>query len=95
MISEFHSHGSDTFFLLEAAIARSNTVALDFGWALFGRAGGILFSLIVVIACLGTITGAHILRRISICHPLLPRPYSTSFLTASPLWKTPFILTHG
>lgn len=41
-----------------AAIARSNTVALDFGWALFGRAGGILFALVVAISCLGVLTGS-------------------------------------
>ncbi|KAH9973240.1 amino acid permease-domain-containing protein [Lactifluus volemus] len=39
-------------------IARSNTVALDFGWALFGRAGGILFALVVALSCLGVLTGS-------------------------------------
>lgn len=41
-----------------AAIARSNTVALDFGWAVFGRAGGVLFALVVAISCLGVLTGS-------------------------------------
>ncbi|KAH9041337.1 APC amino acid permease [Lactarius pseudohatsudake] len=41
-----------------AAIAQSNTVALDFGWALFGRAGGVLFALVVAISCLGVLTGS-------------------------------------
>jgi len=39
-------------------IARSNTVALDFGWALFGRVGGVLFAFVVAIACLGVLTGS-------------------------------------
>ncbi|KAI0297574.1 APC amino acid permease [Multifurca ochricompacta] len=41
-----------------AAIARSNTVALDFGWALFGRAGGMFFALVVALSCLGVLTGS-------------------------------------
>ena len=56
MISE-RSRGLD--ILLQVVIARSNTVALDFGWALFGRAGGVLFALVVAISCLGVITGVQ------------------------------------
>jgi hypothetical protein len=42
----------------QAAIAESNTIALDFGWALFGRPGGIVFALVVALSCLGVLTGA-------------------------------------
>ncbi|KAI0275346.1 amino acid/polyamine transporter I [Gloeopeniophorella convolvens] len=41
-----------------AALAHSNTVALDFGWALFGRAGGVFFALVVALSCLGAMTGS-------------------------------------
>lgn len=42
----------------QAAIARTNTIALDFGWAVFGRAGGVLYALVVAVSCLGVLTGA-------------------------------------
>jgi amino acid transporter len=42
----------------QAAIAKSNTVALDFGWALFGRAGSVVFAVVVALSCLGALTGA-------------------------------------
>jgi len=47
----------------QAAIAKSNTVALDFGWALFGRAGGVVFAIVVALSCLGALTGAPASRR--------------------------------
>ncbi|KAH9980791.1 amino acid permease-domain-containing protein [Russula compacta] len=42
----------------KAEIARTNTIALDFGWALFGRAGGVLYALVVALSCLGVLTGS-------------------------------------
>lgn len=37
----------------------SNTVALDFGRALFGPAGGLLFAFMVAFSCLGALNGEH------------------------------------
>jgi hypothetical protein len=51
-------HGFDALLLSQAVIAQSNTIALDFGWALFGRAGGVVFALVVALSCLGALTGA-------------------------------------
>jgi len=39
-------------------VGRSNTVALDFGRALFGPAGGIVFALMVAISCFGALNGS-------------------------------------
>ena len=37
---------------------RSNTVALDFGRAIFGAIGGIIFSAMVAISCFGALNGS-------------------------------------
>ncbi|KAH9924030.1 L-methionine transporter [Fomitopsis serialis] len=42
----------------KATLARSNTVALDFGRALFGPVGGIVFALMVAISCFGALNGS-------------------------------------
>lgn len=42
----------------QATLARSNTVALDFGRALFGPVGGVAFALMVAISCFGALNGA-------------------------------------
>jgi len=39
-------------------VARSNTVALDFGRALFGSTGAILFTVMVAISCFGALNGS-------------------------------------
>ncbi|KAF9644196.1 L-methionine transporter [Thelephora ganbajun] len=39
-------------------VARSNTVALDFGRALFGPFGGAFFAVVVAISCLGAMNGS-------------------------------------
>ncbi|EPT06173.1 hypothetical protein FOMPIDRAFT_124911 [Fomitopsis schrenkii] len=39
-------------------VARSNTVALDFGRALFGPMGGVPFALMVAISCFGALNGS-------------------------------------
>ncbi|PCH38054.1 L-methionine transporter [Wolfiporia cocos MD-104 SS10] len=39
-------------------VGRSNTIALDFGRALFGPAGGIVFALMVAISCFGALNGS-------------------------------------
>ncbi|KAI0726492.1 L-methionine transporter [Fomitopsis betulina] len=47
------------FVVLEkATLARSNTVALDFGRALFGPVGGVAFALMVAISCFGALNGS-------------------------------------
>ncbi|KIJ44053.1 hypothetical protein M422DRAFT_67697 [Sphaerobolus stellatus SS14] len=47
------------FVLLDpATVERSNTVALDFGHALFGKAGGIVFACMVAFSCIGALNGS-------------------------------------
>lgn len=41
----------------ESTVERSNTVALDFGHALFGKAGGIIFACMVAFSCVGALNG--------------------------------------
>ena len=42
---------------IQDTVARSNTVALDFGRALFGPFGGVLFAVMVAISCFGAMNG--------------------------------------
>ncbi|KAI0957300.1 hypothetical protein AcW1_005735 [Taiwanofungus camphoratus] len=42
----------------KATVGLSNTVALDFGRALFGPAGGIVFALMVAVSCFGALNGS-------------------------------------
>ena len=42
---------------LQTIVARSNTVAMDFGRALFGPVGGFLFAFMVAISCFGALNG--------------------------------------
>jgi len=39
-------------------VERSNTVALDFGRAIFGAIGGIIFSVMVAVSCFGALNGS-------------------------------------
>ncbi|KAI0045257.1 hypothetical protein FA95DRAFT_1607876 [Auriscalpium vulgare] len=46
------------FAVLEKdVVGRSNTIALDFGWTLFGPVGGALFALTVALSCFGALNG--------------------------------------
>lgn len=42
---------------MQTTVGLSNTVALDFGRALFGPVGGIIFALMVAISCFGALNG--------------------------------------
>ena len=42
---------------LQATVGMSNTVALDFGRAVFGRIGGIVFAVVVALSCFGALNG--------------------------------------
>lgn len=42
-------------------VGLSNTVALDFGRALFGPVGGMVFALMVAISCFGALNGEVLL----------------------------------
>jgi len=42
----------------KATVGRSNTVALDFGRALFGPIGGAVFAVMVAISCFGALNGS-------------------------------------
>lgn len=42
---------------MKAIVASSNTVALDFGRALFGPIGGSLFAVVVAFSCFGALNG--------------------------------------
>lgn len=72
----------------QAAIAKSNTVALDFGWALFGRAGGVVFAIVVALSCLGALTGAPSRRS-------LKRSANTSAFSCIGLPRARFIARQG
>jgi len=43
--------------LLQNTVAQSNTVALDFGRALFGPIGGSVFAFLVAFSCFGALNG--------------------------------------
>lgn len=47
----------------EVTVGLSNTVALDFGHAVFGRIGGIVFACMVAFSCFGALNGkSHLFR---------------------------------
>ncbi|KZO95847.1 amino acid transporter [Calocera viscosa TUFC12733] len=47
------------FIVLDkATVGRTNTIALDFGSVLFGRVGGIVFSIMVALSCFGALNGS-------------------------------------
>lgn len=41
----------------KALVEKSNTVALDFGHALFGKIGGVVFASMVAFSCIGALNG--------------------------------------
>jgi hypothetical protein len=41
----------------KVTVGLSNTVALDFGRALFGPIGGVVFAVMVAISCFGALNG--------------------------------------
>jgi amino acid transporter len=52
---------------LQDIVSRSNTIALDFGRALFGPLGAILFSCMVAVSCFGALNGAFFTTSRLIC----------------------------
>ena len=48
--------------LRQATVGLSNTVALDFGRALFGPIGGTLFAIVVALSCFGALNGTNSLQ---------------------------------
>ncbi|TFK76407.1 L-methionine transporter [Pluteus cervinus] len=44
----------------KATVGSSNTVALDFGRVLFGKLGGIIFAIMVVVSCFGALNGGFV-----------------------------------
>ena len=62
----------------------SNTVALDFGHAMFGRIGGIVFAIMVALSCFGALNGALLLTCVQ-CQALLNLTVPGSFFTAARL----------
>jgi amino acid permease len=44
--------------LPQAIVAQSNTVALDFGTKVLGKAGGVVFSVVVAVSCFGALNGS-------------------------------------
>ena len=45
--------------MLQATVGLSNTVALDFGRALFGPVGGVVFAAMVAFSCFGALNGQY------------------------------------
>lgn len=48
-------------------VAHSNTVALDFGKAIFGPVGGLLLALVVALSCFGSLNGTSPIFCLSNC----------------------------
>jgi hypothetical protein len=46
-----------TFVCSQATVSVSNTVALDFGRALFGPIGGTVFACMIAVSCFGALNG--------------------------------------
>lgn len=46
-----------SFPYIQATVGRSNTVALDFGRAMFGPVGGVVFAAMVAFSCFGALNG--------------------------------------
>ncbi|KAG8967142.1 hypothetical protein FRC03_010615 [Tulasnella sp. 419] len=58
VITAFLGANLSYFAVLDkSTVAKSNTVALDFGRAIFGAVGGIVFSVTVAVSCLGALQG--------------------------------------
>lgn len=51
----------------QETVQRSNTVALDFGRAIFGPLGGVLFSCLVAISCFGALNNSFFVSTRLIC----------------------------
>lgn len=51
----------------KVTVGMSNTVALDFGHALFGPAGGVVFAVMVAISCFGALNGSTFTSARLIC----------------------------
>lgn len=45
------------FLMVKAVVGLSNTIALDFGRALFGPLGGTVFAFMVALSCFGALNG--------------------------------------
>ena len=60
-------------------VTHSNTVGLDFGRAMFGSVGGIIFAAIVAMSCFGAVN-----RSVDSCgHRSIAEPVGSSFFTSS------------
>lgn len=71
-------------------VAASNTVGLDFGKAVMGHAGSVLFSAVVGVSCFGALNGSFFtcesgnVRRVSLCKSLICPLQSHQPLDSSP-----------
>lgn len=52
-----HSASSETLCQSQNTVGLSNTVAIDFGRALFGPIGGVIFAAMVAFSCFGALNG--------------------------------------
>ncbi|CAG7846043.1 b(0,+)-type amino acid transporter 1 Short=b(0,+)AT1; AltName: Full=Glycoprotein-associated amino acid transporter b0,+AT1; AltName: Full=Solute carrier family 7 member 9 [Serendipita indica DSM 11827] len=88
-----------SYFLVldKDTVSRSNTIALDFGRALFGPAGAIIFACMVAVSCFGALNGAFFTSSRLICaagregflpelfghlHPVRKTPLNATILQA-------------
>ncbi|KIM24009.1 hypothetical protein M408DRAFT_332062 [Serendipita vermifera MAFF 305830] len=74
-------------------VSRSNTIALDFGRALFGPLGAILFSCMVAVSCFGALNGAFFTSSRLICAAGREGFLPEMFGQLHPTRKTPFNAT--
>lgn len=59
----------------KVTVGMSNTVALDFGRALFGPAGGVVFAVMVAISCFGALNGGYSLHNFQVLVLITYREY--------------------
>lgn len=68
-------------------IAHSNTVALDFGKAVLGPAGGLIFALLVACSCFGNLNGVSLPDRKIASHLLLTHSFLKATCTPVQDWS--------
>ena len=57
MVGDYDSIIFSCFMAVKGVVSRSNSVAMDFGRALFGSAGGTIFAFLVAFSCFGALNG--------------------------------------
>ena len=73
------------FMVVKDVVSRSNSVAMDFGRALFGSVGGTTFAFLVAFSCFGALNGELFFYLCTSTNPLLTPHTIGAFFTGSHL----------